>query len=247
MCYFEEWIGTAFNFFGFELRRHPHRTNPEFQLLRGLQFFEINHILDVGANTGQFATKLRKLGFKGNIESFEPLQSAHCELLKTADRDPNWTVRPRCAVGDYDGEISINISGNSVSSSVLPILDTHTDVEPASEYVTKETVPICKLDTIAGEYIDDNSNIFLKIDTQGYEWNILDGAKELLPKLKGLHCEISLILLYDGQRVWFELLSRLEKEGFTLWNLQPGFTDMRKGRTLQMDATFFRLKKNNDL
>ncbi len=87
----------------------------------------------------------------------------------------------------------------------------------------------------------------MKIDTQGYEWNVLDGAEETLSKLKGLHCELSLVQLYEGQRLWLELLGRLEKEGFTLWNLQPGFTDTTSGRTLQVDATFFRVNKPSDV
>lgn len=244
MDFFEKWIGSVFNSFGFELRRHPHRTNPEFQLLRGLQYFEIDRILDVGANTGQFASQLRKLGFKGSIVSFEPLLSAHNGLLKTSALDPNWIVHPRCAIGDHEGEIMINVSDNSVSSSILPILESHTRVELKSKVVTQETVPIYRLDTIASTNIDYNNNTLLKIDTQGYEWNVLDGANTILPKLRGVHCEISLVPLYAGQRLWVEVLNRLEKVGLTLWNLQPGFTDMNKGRTLQIDATFFNTNKN---
>lgn len=241
MKIFEKMIGELFNLFGFELRRHPHRTNPDYQLLRGLQYFKIDNILDVGANTGQFASQMRKIGFKGTIVSFEPLLTAYNELLKTAEPDPNWIIHSRSAIGDYEGEIDINVSENSVSSSILPILKAHTAADPASEFIKKEAVPISTLDTSGALYLQNSSSPFLKIDTQGYEWNVLDGAQETLPKLKGLHCELSLVELYEGQRLWTELMSRLQKEGFTLWNLQPGFTDPDNGRTLQMDATFFRI------
>ena len=81
----------------------------------------------------------------------------------------------------------------------------------------------------------------MKIDTQGYEWAVLDGAKKILPRIKGILCELSLVELYKGQHLWMDLLNRLENEEFTLWSIQRGFTDRISGRTLQIDATFFRL------
>jgi len=236
----ENWIGSLFNYFGFELRRHPHRTNPEYQLLIGLKYHNIDHIFDVGANTGQFSSKIRKLGFEGNIISFEPLCSAYNALIKSTSKDNRWVAYPRCAIGDYDGDIVINVSENSVSSSILPMLDTHKEAEKKSNFVTSETVPIHKLDTVTSSYFENDINAFLKIDTQGYEWNVLNGALNIIPKLKGIHCELSLVLLYQGQHLWMELLERLENEGFILWNIQPGFTNIDSGRTLQIDAIFFR-------
>jgi hypothetical protein len=59
--------------------------------------------------------------------------------------------------------------------------------------------------------------------------------------MSGLLCELSLVPLYDGQRLWLEIIRRLEDEGFTLWSIHRGFTDPRDGRTLQVDALFFRL------
>ena len=87
------------------------------------------------------------------------------------------------------------------------------------------------------------SNLFIKIDTQGYESQVLDGAFKTLKKTKGVLCELSLIPLYEGQDIWIDLILRLEKEGFELWSLERGFTDRRDGRTLQVDGVF--LKKDN--
>ena len=91
-------------------------------------------------------------------------------------------------------------------------------------------------------HISGKENILLKIDTQGFEWQVLDGAEETLSKCQGVLCELSLVPLYEGQRLWLEVIERLNSMGFTLWGVQSGgFTDDQNGRTLQIDAIFFRL------
>ena len=89
-------------------------------------------------------------------------------------------------------------------------------------------------------FLNDSSNCFIKIDTQGYESQVLDGAINTLKKSKGILCELSLVPLYEGQHLWKEIIERFEKEGFVLWSLHKAFTDKRNGRTLQMDAVFLR-------
>jgi FkbM family methyltransferase len=80
---------------------------------------------DVVANIGQFAEELRSVGFAGKIISFDPLTTAHAQLRNSAQNDSKWLVHPRIAVGDKNGEIEVNIAGNSELSSVLPMLDAH--------------------------------------------------------------------------------------------------------------------------
>jgi len=211
------------------------------QLLRGLERFEVDVVLDVGANVGQFAREIRAFGFAGRIVSFEPLADAHRRLCEAAAGDGAWQVHPRCAIGDRDGEVTINVSANSVSSSLLPITGAHVGAAGASAYVGRETVPLLRLDAMAAAYLAAARNPFLKIDTQGFEWQVLDGAQGSLPRLRGVLCELSLVELYEGQHLWLEVIDRLGSAGFTLWNLQPGFADPRDGRTLQIDAVFFRV------
>lgn len=231
---------------GFDIHRLSVKNEPLFELFQGLQKFNINMIMDVGANAGQFASKLRSVGYTGNIVSFEPLTSAYTELCKVASRDKKWVVYKRCAVGHFDGEIQINIAGNSCSSSILPMLETHRAAAEESSYIGSEDTPIVKLDTISMEYLSKaEGKAFLKIDTQGYEWQVLDGATETLKQVQGVLCELSLVPLYDGQHLWLDIIERLSAEGFTLWAIQPGFKDKKNGRTLQLDATFFRTKSGN--
>lgn len=215
-------------------------SNPVYQLFQSLNYFKVDLVLDVGANKGQFASELRTIGFDGKIVSFEPLSEAHKSLNEKSSRDDNWFAHPRCAIGNYDGEIEINIAGNSVSSSVLSMLESHSNAAPDSAYVDHEKTPIFMLDTVASPYLKQAKNPFIKIDTQGYEWQVLNGAEIILPQVRGVLCELSLVGLYEGQYLWQEIIQRMEECGFTLWGLQKGFTEPTSGRSLQMDGIFFR-------
>jgi FkbM family methyltransferase len=227
---------------GLEVHRINVSSNPYFQLCKALNEFNINVVFDIGANTGQFATELRSFGYKGKIISFEPLFDAYQALAKVAAYDSKWIVHHRSAIGDFDGEIEINIAGNSASSSILPMLDYHISAAEGTAYIGTEKVPISKLDSVTSKYLSPSDNLFIKIDTQGFEWQVLNGADDSLKKAKGVLCELSLVPLYEGQYLWLDVLSRLEIEGFTLWSLNQGFIDSRNGRTLQIDATLFRVK-----
>ncbi len=238
-------IKDAVHKIGFDLHRLTPSSNPTFQLLKALNRFDVDLVLDVGANVGQFASELRSVGYKGNLVSFEPLSAAHMALSEAAGRDPKWRVHPRGAIGDHDGEIEINIAGNSVSSSVLPMMESHSSAAEGSAYVGVESVPLRRLDSVAPTYLAKSRRPFLKTDTQGFEWQVLDGAVATLPKIRGILCELSLVPLYEGQRLWMDMIQRLESESFTLWSIQKGFTDPRDGRTLQVDAIFFRLRQES--
>ena len=226
---------------GYDLRRLNPRSTPSFQLFKALERFGINLVFDVGANKGQFAQDLYSVGYKGELASFEPLAEAYAELMKNTNEQANWRVHERGAIGDFDGEIEINVAGNSVSSSVLPMMEAHASASVKSAYVGSEKVSIFRLDSVTPGYMSATSRAFLKIDTQGFEWQVLDGASETLASAQGILCELSLVPLYEGQRLWLDMIKRIEHEGFTLWALQPGFTDPRDGRTLQADAIFFRV------
>jgi FkbM family methyltransferase len=225
---------------GLEISRYRPSNSANAQLNSALSHLDIDLIFDVGANQGQFAMGIREYGYVGRIVSFEPLTEARFTLKELSDKDSAWTMHEQCAIGDNDGRIDINISGNSVSSSVLPMLDSHSAAAENSGYVAAESVPIFKLDSVAGQYMKKDDNLFLKIDTQGYEWQVLDGATDTLALAKGVLCELSLVPLYEGQRLWRDIVDRLEHEGFMLWALQKGFTDPRTGQSLQMDGIFLR-------
>jgi FkbM family methyltransferase len=222
--------------FGWEIKRFA--LDEMSQLARFLATHRVTTVLDVGANIGQFATTLRLAGYSGKIISFEPQSEAHRRLTAVAAKDADWIVAPRCAVGAVAGEIEMNISDNSVSSSALPILEAHTGSAPASRYVGKEIAPIIRLDDC--DLIPRDERFFIKIDTQGFEQHVINGAPELIKLARGVQMEMSLASLYEGQADFMSLMAQMQEAGFDLWALNPGFASPDSGRLLQADATFFR-------
>ena len=236
----KQFIRSAARHVGLEVRRFRPASSADAALQAMLSQHRINLILDVGANTGQFGQLLREVGYAGGIVSFEPLSAARTALSAAARNDAAWQVAPAMAIGSEHGEIELHVAGNSVSSSVLPMLESHAEAAPASVYVGSEKVPLRTLDEVAGEYLRPDTVLFLKIDTQGYEDRVLQGATSLLQRTTGLQLELSLVPLYAGQRLFNELLAQLHSAGFELWNMTPAFIDPVNGRLLQVDATFFR-------
>ena len=230
---------------GFELRRFSVEQSENARFISMLRTYNVNLIFDIGANAGQFGVLLREIGFDGKIISFEPLSDAREILLNISKNDPLWQIALQTAIGEENGEIEIQIAGNSYSSSVLDMLDTHVRAAPDSKYIGKEKVALRKLDSIAPDYMDSNSIAFIKIDTQGYETQVMNGAKKLMSQIVGLQVEISLVPLYKGQCLFDEMLKKLKNDGFELWSIFPVFSDPNTAQLLQVDATFFRTPSNN--
>ena len=211
-------------------------------LRRKLQLFKtynINTIIDVGANTGQYGKLLKRLGYKGNIVSFEPLSAAFEKLTRRSKRYKNWTVA-KMAIGNTQGEIEINVSSNSVSSSILPILQAHVNAAPESRVVNKEKVAINKLDNIFNEYINAGENVFLKIDTQGFEKNVLEGAANCLEKILAIQLEMSLTPMYEGETLLQDMVEYLKTKGFVLCGIEEEFWSEQTGQVFQVDGFFVR-------
>ena len=224
--------------FGWEINRF--RLTGCSQLSRELNERNVGLVLDVGANVGQFASSLFAAGYLGEIVSFEPVGESYKRLVKTANINPRWQVAPQMAIGSKNGGVEINISKNSVSSSILPILSQHVTSAPESNYYSSEKVLMKKLDSWVSDKILYRP--FLKIDTQGYELEVIKGASGLLNLASGIKLEISIAKLYEGQPDYIHLISRIRKLGFELWSLEPGFSDSKTGQLLQFDALFFRVE-----
>jgi FkbM family methyltransferase len=196
-------------------------------------------VLDVGANIGQYATALRSSGYRGTIVSCEPLSEAFAHLQRRAANDPAWDVR-RTAVGSEVGTAEIHVAANSFSSSLLEMTDAHTTAAPGSETVAAENVPLTTVAELVAELALDPDRTLLKIDTQGYEAPVLDGAGPLVGKLAAISLELSFVPLYSGQQLFDDLVARLREAGYVLYAIEGGFGDKRTGRMLQCDGLFVR-------
>ncbi|MGK2868608.1 MAG: FkbM family methyltransferase [Mycobacterium sp.] len=235
-----------------EIRRLGHRLgvdvvryplhDPLARAVRLLEHHDITCVVDVGANDGGFATAIRSHGYSGRMISFEPLHQPFSVLLRKAHTDRQWDVH-QCAIGDRNREVTINVAGNAgLSSSILPMLDSHIAVAPTSRYIGTESIQQQRLDAVLpGLGVDADCRTFLKVDVQGYEHTVLDGAERLFDAgtITGMQLELSLTPLYDGAMTYREGLDRAESLGMTLMGLDPVLADPVSGRLLQVDAIFF--------
>jgi hypothetical protein len=141
------------------------------------------------------------------------------------------------AVGDSTTKISINVSANTESSSVLPMLSKHKDLAPQSNYINTIEVNMTTLDDYLC-YKNISDNIYLKIDVQGFEESVLAGATKTLDKVRILQLEVSFIPLYENKTKYYELIKEIEDSGFFFYSFLPAFVNNATGQMYQMDAIF---------
>jgi FkbM family methyltransferase len=225
---------------GYQIKQYE-----DFPGLKIITHFDINKLLDVGANVGQYSLNMRRIGFNKKIISFEPLKIAYERLKEVASNDKNWVVN-NYALGNENVKSMINVSGNSVSSSILNMLPEHIKRAPDSKYVDKENIEIKKLDSIFQNLFEDGDNILLKIDTQGYEKNVILGAENILSKIRIIQLEMSLVPLYENEILFIEMINFLDSKGFELVSLENGFADTKTGKLLQLDGTFVNKEISNN-
>lgn len=199
---------------------------------------DITTVIDVGANVGQYASLLRGAGFAGRIISCEPLTGAFAELAERASRDGGWTAL-HTAVGATPGTTTINVSRNSYSSSLRAMTSAHVKAAPGSDIVSTEPVEVTTVADLVREHDVEPSRTLLKIDTQGFEDEVLAGAGDLVGRFAAVQLELSFVELYEGQRLHDELVALMTAAGYRIQQLDPGFSDAA-GRLLQVDAVFVR-------
>jgi hypothetical protein len=120
------------------------------------------------------------------------------------------------------------------------MLPAHAASSPESVYVGNDVVQVVPLDAVFDSYCPATHRAYLKVDAQGYERAILDGAERALDRIVALQLELSTVALYDSQELFTYFIDRLQRRGFELWSLLPDFTDPRSGRLLQFDGIFAR-------
>jgi FkbM family methyltransferase len=219
-------------------RDYPFRDHEQLIALKAREF-GVRTILDIGANEGQFARGIREVGWDGAIVSFEPRRDAHAALVAGSATDPAWTVAERMAIGEKDGEATLNLAANSVSSSLLPVHQRSIEVFEGTRYVATEQVPVRRLDDVVAPAWQ--APFAIKIDTQGFEMAVLRGATETLAKSAVVVLEMSLFPLYAGAASFTELYRTVEDAGFRCIALTEAMVDFPRSEILQVDGTFVRI------
>jgi FkbM family methyltransferase len=179
-------------------------------------FFDVmkNHkidlVLDVGANDGDFGREIRDRGYRGLIISFEPNPGAYTRLKKLTANDDNWFIYPH-AIGMECREGRLFVAGNDVLSSFKGLTKFGQNCVTVEQSVN---VQIITLEDFLTKNPQFNRNIYLKIDTQGYEREVLLGAEKVLKYITAVQAELSLIHTYADEFDWIEAILWMRERGF---------------------------------
>jgi FkbM family methyltransferase len=197
---------------GFDVVRYPPPWRYAHHVKQLLEVCEIDCLVDVGANRGQYGAQLRGFGFRGDIVSVEPVRALADEIRRRAD--DRWQVK-RAAVGAERTTAEINVAATPAMSSLLPPTAYALETQPHRITATAvERVDVVPLDEIVDELVKPDARIFLKLDTQGYEREAIRGASRTLARTLAMQVELSLIAVYEGQPDYLELLTELRDHGF---------------------------------
>jgi FkbM family methyltransferase len=201
-----------------------------------LQTRNIKNVLDIGANTGQFAIRINEILPNVNIISFEPIKKCYEELLINS-RDLKIKAF-NFALGEVEEAQEINISAHSPSSSLLPMADLHKEVFAGTNFVEKEKINIKKLDDVIPGLILEGK-FMVKIDVQGFEDRVIKGGLETLKKADLILIETSFEELYKDQLLFDGIYQLLVGIGFTFKGNLTQAINKKDGRILYAESLFF--------
>lgn len=196
---------------GYDLVRAPH-------LHAFLASREVGLVIDVGANSGTYGHYLRRWGYRGDILSLEPTAAAFAELKAAAVGDGRWNA-VQLAAGAVPGRAKINVSRNSEFSSFRQVSELGRAYDPLIEVASVEEVEVVTLDSLIPQL--RCTNPFLKIDTQGFEREVLTGANGLLALCVGVQLELPVEHLYEGVWSLTEAIDFMKGAGFAIAQMTP--------------------------
>lgn len=200
---------------------------------------KIGCVLDVGANRGQYHDFLRdRVGYTGRIVSFEPIVDLAAALcLRAAVEAPKWEIRA-CGLGAAEEQRDLHVMrGTSYSSFCQPAEVAVKDRIAAKNVVERvERVVVRRLDDVVADGLPlGPGGTWLKIDTQGWDLEVLRGAARTLRVISGLQIELSAISIYQGMPDYLTVLGELRRLGFEVGALMPVNRDVL-GRVIEFDC-----------
>lgn len=231
---------------GVYITRDPDSLAYEQQLRRILSALRINCVLDVGSYQGGFARMLRRIGYIGLIISFEPVQT-NFEVLEQEQvraEDTKWRTH-RLALGAEKGASAMRVfSGTSFHSFLPPSKYGLSRFPDKLQIERAETVPVERLDNILDELVADvpEPHIFLKVDTQGLDLDVIRGLGTKVDAISALQIEMAVNPIYQNATNSFdEALSYLQRLGFQVSGLFPvSFNSKEKVQVVEFDCLMCR-------
>ena len=206
---------------------------------RELVLKNCDFVVDIGANNGQWISEVRNQGYKGEAVCIEPLKKNYA-ILK-ARNFPN-TIALNYAVGNKNGYTYINVSSNDgMSSSILKLDDYHKSAAPNISFIERKKVKIFKLSKVLKT--NTHKKIFVKIDTQGYELEVLKSInKSNFTNIYAFEIETNLVSTYKNSSMIEDVIKFLRNKGYQPTRIENGFGMPNFGQQLQMDILFIKIK-----
>jgi FkbM family methyltransferase len=204
--------------------RHLYTIPEQEHLKKFIEHFDVDCIFDVGANRGQYAQMLRqKIGYQGEIISFEPIPECVVDLRAAAARDPRWHIEA-VALSERSGEQSFNVMVDSVFSSLSTPSSSGINLSDIGNEITK-TISV-EVETLEKKFQAYKTMLkfnrpFLKMDTQGNDILVAKGAGSCLSEFVGLQSELAIVPIYHGVPSYQDAIAYYEQEGFVLSALVP--------------------------
>ena len=209
---------------GVDIHRHPSPDSFQAHLMRLFRQQDINCVLDVGANSGQYAQILRAWGYRGDIVSFEPGPEVFGALQKTMAGDARWRGYP-WALGEADDQLEIHVArGDARASSFLTFNQEGPERWGDDHRVARSTrVPVRRLDGVLDEVTGHvpSRRLYLKLDTQGFDLRVVAGAGARMAEMLALQTEISQQHYYEGMVPFGEALDRFRDLGYSITGMYP--------------------------
>ena len=230
----KEVIKKAVNFFGLDIKRYVKKPKP----LDFIKYFEIKTVLDLGANTGQFAKDVRSISKDIQIYSFEPLPQCYKDLNILFKNDGKFKSF-NFAIGDIEEEKTIHQNEYSPSSSILDLGNLHKQKFPYATKTFDLKIEIKKLDEIFKK-LKIEPNLLIKIDVQGYEDKVISGGTETLKSARVVMIENSFMELYSGQPDFDKIYKRLTELGFTYNGSIQQKIDKKTALVISEDSLFIK-------
>lgn len=210
---------------GYDIVRH--KELPEL-----LALHRVDIVFDIGANDGGYATELRQAGWSGPLVSFEPQPETFKRLKQRFAADSQWSGH-QIGLGSEDAVLKMNIHGTDVLSSFLEKIE-------SSAPSRQVDVEVKRMDGVLDGILGTCSRPFVKIDTQGFEIEIIKGFGPRTAGVIGWQLEMSVEPLYQNQPKMEEVIALMRKLGFSLWKILPGLRDPKTLQSFEFDAIFFK-------
>lgn len=228
---------------GYYISRNPDELLYEEHLRRLLSSLKINCVLDVGSHMGDFGRLLRHIGYAGLIISFEPVADNFQVLLERSEGDPKWYAH-RLALGTTKGNATITVFSGTTFHSFLPSSEHGRERFPSKMLIERtEVVPIERLENILSELVDGiaDPKIFLKVDVQGYDLEVIKGLGAAVSQISALQVELAFQSLYDNAtNLLVDAVPQLEKLGFQVAGMFPVTYEADGVRLLEVDCLMAR-------